>query len=433
MLLRYATLSRKPAIFKTMTGLTVALFDDLVWDLGPSYGAADYERKERPGRQRAGGGGRQCRLGVRDEFLLTVVWLRHYFTQEALGYFFGVSDTTGLRVIARALPVREAAGRDTMRQPPPSRRARLGVAEALRAYPELADLDDESRVVDSWEQRTQRPTDHQEADDHYSGKKKAHTLKSQIVVQLGTGSVREVSPSVPGPVADPPLLRDSRVRERLGPDHRALGDLGYYGTDKDRKPGTTPRVVTPRRKPRGKERPPEDVAFNQTFARARIVVAHSIRDIRIYQALSQVDRHRRKDHERRVCAVVGLRARRCRPGRRDQLRAAAISSGPPRSAPGRVTAQDGEGAGCPSTYSEDELVCTSHPTRMARCSRAWRAATAPRSTRCMGATRQWPRGWRGASWVSRGWRRMRCRRRSWRCGARLRATTPRAAASGPGC
>ncbi len=366
MLLRYTMLSRKPAIFKAMTGLTVALFDDLVWDLGPTYGAAEYERKERPGRQRAVGGGRHCRLGVRDEFLLTVVWLRHYFTQEALGYFFAVSDTTALRAIARTLPVLEGAGRDTMRPPPPSRRARLGVAEALRAYPELADLDDESRVVDSWEQRTQRPTDHQEADEHYSGKKKAHTLKSQIVVELGTGNVREISPSVPGPVADPPLLRDSGMRERLGPDHRALGDLGYVGADKDkgdtgkdkasgkgkgakgrgkskgakgqnkgkgeedkedkedkeRAAGVTPRIVTPRRKPRGQPRPPEDVVFNRTFARARIVVEHSIRDIRIYQALSQVDRHRRKGHERRVCAVVGLRARRCRPGRRDQRRAA---------------------------------------------------------------------------------------------------------------
>ncbi len=55
MLLRYTTLPRKPAIFKALTGLTVALFDDLMWDLGPAYRAA-YERKERAGRQRAGAG-----------------------------------------------------------------------------------------------------------------------------------------------------------------------------------------------------------------------------------------------------------------------------------------------------------------------------------------------------------------------------------------
>ncbi len=84
----------------------------------------------------------------------SLIWLRHYFTQEALGYFFGVSDTTTLRVIARVLPVRAAAGRDMMRQPPPSQRQRYGMAAALRAYPELAELD-ETRVVDSCEQRIQ--------------------------------------------------------------------------------------------------------------------------------------------------------------------------------------------------------------------------------------------------------------------------------------
>jgi len=47
-----------------------------------------------------------------------------------------------------------------------------------------------------------------------------------------------------------------------------------------------------------------------------------IRDLRIDQALSHVDWHRRRQHTARTCAVVGLRARRCRPGRRDQRRLA---------------------------------------------------------------------------------------------------------------
>lgn len=37
MILRYSRLCHKPAIFKAMTGLTVALFDELVWELGPAY------------------------------------------------------------------------------------------------------------------------------------------------------------------------------------------------------------------------------------------------------------------------------------------------------------------------------------------------------------------------------------------------------------
>jgi hypothetical protein len=322
MSLRDSVLRQKPAIFKTMTGLTVALFDDLVWELAPAYAAATVARRTRPGRQRAVGAGHPCSLPMRDEFLLTVIWLRHYWTQEALGYFFGVSDTTVLRAIARVLPVLEAAGRDTMRTDPPSRRQRYGMAEALRAFPELADLDDEARVVDSFEQRVQRPTNHQEADRHYSGKKKAHTLKVQVVVTLGTGNVREVAPSVPGPCADPTVLRDSGAVDRLPAGGRMLGDKAYrYKTISARDPAP-PRVAIPRRKLRGQPVPPEDLLFNRAFASVRIIVEHTVRDLRIYQALSQGDRHRRQQHTARVCAVVGLRARRCRPGRRDRRQVA---------------------------------------------------------------------------------------------------------------
>jgi len=320
MILRSTYLGQKPAIFKAMTGLTVALFDDLVWDMRPALAQARHAAQDRPERRRAVGGGRHCRLPAREEILLTVVWLRHYFTQEALGYFFGVSDSTAKRAIERVLPVLERLGRDTMRQPPPSRRQRFGVAEALRAYPELAELDDQTRVVDSYEQRVQRPTDHQEADRHYSGKKKAHTLKTQVVVELGNGDVREVTPGVRGPVSDPTLLRQSGALARVPEDGPLMGDQAYRSANRGQAGGA--RVVTPRRKPRGKERPPEDRAFNRAFARARIVAEHTIRDLRQFQALTQTDRHRRRGQEPRVCAVVELRARRCRLGRRDRRQAA---------------------------------------------------------------------------------------------------------------
>jgi hypothetical protein len=259
-------------------------------------------------------------LPEREEILLTVIWLRHYFTQEALGYFFGVSDSTAKRAIERVLPVLEAAGRDTMRQPPPSRRQRYGVADALRAFPELAALTDETGVVDSYEQRVQRPSDRPEADRHYSGKKRAHTTKTQVVVELGNGDVREVTPGVPGPVSDPRLLRQSGALARVPSDAPLMGDQAYHGLG--RWPSGAPRVLTPRRKPRGKDRPPADRTFNRVFARARIVVEHTIRDLRTFQALSQADRHRRRGQQARVCAVVALRARRCRPGRRDRRRLA---------------------------------------------------------------------------------------------------------------
>src|SRR5262245_2741968 len=121
MILRRERLRTFPAVFRTMTGLTVALFDELIDALVPASQTTRQELLDRPGRRRAVGGGDHFDLDPADQLLLTIVWLRHYPTREVLGYLFGVSDPTALRAIARRLPLLERAGRDTMRMPDPGR------------------------------------------------------------------------------------------------------------------------------------------------------------------------------------------------------------------------------------------------------------------------------------------------------------------------
>src|SRR3954452_21609373 len=174
MILRYAHLSRSPAVFLSLTGLRVAAFDTLVADLLPGYAAGEQARLQRPTRQRAIGVGHPFALRPRDQPLLTVVWLRVYPIHAVLGYLFGVSDTTVTRTLARWLPLLEAAGRDTMRLPDPGRKRRRHL-DAL-----LADTPDVAVIIDTFEQRVQRSRDRDAADRLYSGKKKQHTLKSQL-------------------------------------------------------------------------------------------------------------------------------------------------------------------------------------------------------------------------------------------------------------
>lgn len=297
MILRYCYLSRYPRVFVTMTGLPVAAFDALVRDLLPAYEAAERARLARPGRTRAIGGGHPFALRPRDQFLLTVVWLRQYPTQEALGYFCGISDTAARAVIERGLPLLEAAGRATMRLPDPGRKRRRHAGALLADLPELTVL------VDSFEQRVQRPAVGQP--EYYSGKKKAHTMKSQVAVDPDTGQIADVSESVPGPTADITLLERSGLCERVPEEGGIGGDKSYPGIDKLHKGGATPR-----RKPRGQEPSEEDKAYNRAFARERIVVEHGIRRLRRYECLSQTDRHHRTKHTGRVRAVAGLVNRR---------------------------------------------------------------------------------------------------------------------------
>jgi DDE superfamily endonuclease/Helix-turn-helix of DDE superfamily endonuclease len=301
MILRYAHLSRHPTVFRSMTGLRVAEFDTLVADLLPRHAASERARLQCPTRQRALGAGHPFALRPRDQLLLTVVWLRVYPIHEVLGYLFGVSDTTATRLIARWLPLLEAAGRDTMRLPDPGRKHRRHL-DAL-----LADTPDLAVIIDTFEQRVQRPRDRAAADRLYSGKKKQHTLKSQLTINEITGEIAEVADSVPGPTADITLVEQSGVLARLPPGVGALGDLGYPGLDK-----LHPQGAIPRRKPRGRARPPEDIAYNRAFARRRIAVEHTIGQVRSYQSLSQTDRHHRRNHPARVRAVAGLVNRRLR-------------------------------------------------------------------------------------------------------------------------
>jgi hypothetical protein len=154
-------------------------------------------------------------------------------------------------------------------------------------------------VIDSFEQRTQRPKRRERA--YYSGKKKAHTLKSQVTTDEESGRFVDVSDSVPGRWADITLLKKSRVLKRLPEGVGALGDLGYLGIR-----NLHPDGACPRKKPRGKTRPKRDVRYNRAFSRRRVVVEHSLCRLRRFRAVTDVNRHARKGHAARVRASAGL-------------------------------------------------------------------------------------------------------------------------------
>lgn len=292
--MRYLYLSEYANVFRAMTGLHVSEFDELVEDVLAKYAAAERTRLSRPGRKRGIGAGHPFALSDRDQLLLTVVWLRVYPTQEVLGYLFGVSDSAARSVIERVLPVLEQAGRDTMRLPDPGRKRRRKLDDLLRDTPELA------VVIDSFEQRVQRPRGREQADALYSGKKKTHTLKSQVAVDEESGQVVDVADSVPGPTADMALLKQSTLMDRLPTGVGGLGDLAYVGIHQ------LGSGAAPRRKPRAQPRPLADTLYNTAFSKRRIVVEHTIGRMRRYQALTQTDRHHRQLHTARVRAVAGL-------------------------------------------------------------------------------------------------------------------------------
>ena len=295
---RYAHLRRHPAACRARTGLPVPRCDGLWVDVAPRLMAAERKRLSRANRQRRMGAGHPFALTAREQVLSTVIWLRRYPIYDVLGLLFGISQATAVRTIPRVLPILEAAGLDSMRRRDPGQHRRPQLDELLRETPEIA------VIVDSFEQRIERPTDPAVADTYDSGKKQQHTLKVQVAVDEGGGIV-DIPPSARGPTNDLDRLRQSGLPERLGPEVGILGGLAYVGIK-----AFHPIGATPRRKPRSRPRPPEDRAFNTAFASRRVRVEHVIGRLRSFEALAQRDRHHRSQPTARARAVAGLVNRR---------------------------------------------------------------------------------------------------------------------------
>ena len=297
MIMQYPFLKKQPIVFRAVTGLKISEFNQFVEPLVIQLAQQERQALARSKRQRAVGGGRKYDLSWRNQFLLTIVWLRLYPTYEVLGYLFGVSDSSAHRIVKRCLPLLETTGRaEIQRSQAHAARKRGYKLEAIfEQVPGLA------VIVDAFEQTIERPTGREEADQYYSGKQRRHTLKSQVTVDAYTGEVLDVAESESGRSQDKGTFNRSGTSHRLPPDTAYLADLGYPGLEKE-----LPLAAIPRKKPRGQPRSEADKAFNTLYAALRIGVEHTIGRLRNYQALTLRDRHHRRYHIDRVVAVAGL-------------------------------------------------------------------------------------------------------------------------------
>jgi hypothetical protein len=133
---------------------------------------------------------------------------------------------------------------------------------------------------------------------YYSGKKKRHTLKSQVVID---GRTRQIlcTHHGRGPVHDFALYQRSKLEPHESLE--VLADSGYQGLQK-----LHGKSRTPRKKPRKSELTDEQKQRNRELARRRIVVEHVIRSLKIFRILAERYRNRRKRFSLRFNLIAGL-------------------------------------------------------------------------------------------------------------------------------
>jgi IS5 family transposase len=296
-MLSYQTLKLKPTVFKSLTGVTPAEFDELLEKASPLWLELEQQRLNRQDRHRAIGGGSDYKLGLQERLLMTLIWLRLYLTTEALGFFFGVSKSTASRNTRNVLPVLCRLGDSTLGWPePPKRGQGKNVAQALQAYPDLYAL------VDATEQAVRRPQAEPSQRAHYSGKKKRHTRKTQIIVNEH-GQIRHLSQSTPGSVHDLKHFRQSGAKKLIPTETTVGGDAGYDGLGNDLADHS---VITPFKARRNHPLNEEQKLLNREFARLRIVVENTLCQLKHFKVLADRFRHTLAGYDDAFRAVVAL-------------------------------------------------------------------------------------------------------------------------------
>ena len=204
---------------RSLVGLTPeALAELLLTALPEIEQRRQKQQADKPKRQRKTGGGRKRLLKPYQEILLTLLYLRHNVAFSVVGLMFGVSADVAENTFHEIVAV--------LHDLCPANRCE---AEKRWTKKEPSWKPDEldTLLIDSFETPIPRPSEKEKQKAFYSGKKKAHTIKTQVVTDA-SGEIQAIDPGHRGPKADKRLYEASGV-EAAYPAAEKKADLAYLG------------------------------------------------------------------------------------------------------------------------------------------------------------------------------------------------------------
>jgi hypothetical protein len=300
----YDKLSSKPAIFRSFTGLEVSEFDSIYEEAESRYD--DFERKrlsKREDRRNEIGGGRPFKLDLADRLLMLLVYYRLYVTSTLVGFLFDVDHSTVLRdihmlelLVKECIPLPEKVHKMT-------RRLRT-IEEVEQFFPGF------KAFIDATEQEIPRPKrDSKKRKTHYSGKKRKHTVKTQLTVNKD-GLIIHKTNHARGRRHDLDLYRQRHPS--LPKEVEQDFDRGYDGVT-NYFPGLKCAIPFKRRGhgrghrgERAEDLTPLQKRFNSQLSKERVVVEHTISRLKKFRIMADEFRNRLKRYDVMTDIVSGL-------------------------------------------------------------------------------------------------------------------------------
>ena len=265
---KYQRLLRKgKKYFRRITGMRKQVFDKIVEIL-----RAELDEKHKKG-------GRNPKFCIEYILLAALEYWREYRTYAAIGADFGLDESNICRWVKWCEDTLMASGQFVL---PGKKALYSGVYKVIQ--------------IDATESPIERPKKGQRK--FYSGKKKRHTIKSQIVIDKETKKIICVITSE-GKRHDFKLFKDSKLPINEGTI--AETDTGYQGIKDLHK-----NSIHPKKKPRNGELTSEEKSENRLVSQSRIYNEHAIGFLKRFRILSERYRNRRKRFDLRLNLLAAI-------------------------------------------------------------------------------------------------------------------------------
>ncbi len=294
-MLSYNRLSKKPSLFKSFTGLSIEQFNDIYKEIKPKYKKYEIKRlsSKRTRRERDVGAGRHFKLIVEDRVIMLLVYYRLYITYTLAGFLFDLDQSNICRdiqkiesLIRQCVPIPQKLYNKTKRLKTPE--------EVEKYFPSFM------AFIDSTEQQIPRPIDNNKRTIFYSGKKKRHTVKTQLLVN-NRGYILHKVAHKKGKKHDYNIYK--RNHPVIPKQVVSVFDIGYLGVEKD---FPEQLFALPFKKKRNLELSQEEKEYNKNHSKKRIVIEHTICRLKKYRIMSDTFRNKLRKYNRMSDIVTGL-------------------------------------------------------------------------------------------------------------------------------
>lgn len=280
----YARFSKNGKRFLALTGYTVEEFQALL----PSFRACFLKRMEHytlKGNKR----GKRCYSDycnsplptMEDKLVFILMYLRKATTQDIFGEVFKMHQPVANKWLHILHPCLNQA------------LAELGEKPA-RSTAELHGTSEKGQIFfqDGTERPIERPKNKKIQGLFYSGKKKRHCIKNNVLVNQ-QAKICLLTPTCEGKKHDKKIADETKL---VLPKRSCLyQDTGFQGYTL---PDVT--IIQPTKKPRGKELTPEQKENNRQISRLRILVEHAIGGVKRYRIVKEQVRARKDNFRDRV-------------------------------------------------------------------------------------------------------------------------------------